>query len=125
MSNTRHEDIHFLRECLVADPRGNLVAVMQYSSANTEYLHPKFVEAPFYAQAELTTLYNELGGGRGENAPEGNTLVLPHRSGWQKLRRLTAGEVEIRDPFGSDEESAAARAERYTQARRRNHLMRD
>lgn len=125
MSNTRHEEIHFLRECLVADPRGNLVAVMQYSSANTEYLHPKFVEAPFYAQAELAALYLELGGGRGENAPEGKTAVLPHRSGWQKLWRLTAGEVEIRDPFGSKQISVADQAERYTQARRRNHLMRD
>lgn len=95
MDNTRIQEIHFIRELLVSDYRGQFSAVMQISTDNTASVHPRFKEAPFYEQADVRALYYELGGGRNEGAAMGTTVVLPHRTRWQNLWRITAEEAHV------------------------------
>lgn len=111
--------VHFLREVLVSDYQGTDVPTMQSSDSNADALHPYYTNASFYEHDDLRTLYHQLGGGRREGAALGSTVVIPNRSGWANLRRITAAEVTILAAPNAPptDPEAAARHKRRTQAR--------
>lgn len=88
-------EIHFIREILVTNYLGTAVRTMQTSDANPDSLHPNLRDVAFYDVAAVTKLYAELGGGRRDGAEIGSTVILPTRSRWQNLSRITAAEVRI------------------------------
>jgi hypothetical protein len=69
-------EIHFMREKLVKDYRGNLIPTMEISYSNVSALHPIYKEASFYDHSEISKLYHELGGSRQEGALMGSTVIL-------------------------------------------------
>ncbi len=118
-------EMHFIREILVTDFQGKEVPTMQASEASTSSLHPQFQEVAFYDAEAVRTLYHELGGGRQEGARMGSTIVLPHRSRWAQLWRITAEQVQVLDNAYSPEQLAELRVLDRDKARARNRLMRD
>lgn len=118
-------EIHFIREILVKDFQGREVATMQSSDANTSSLHPTFREVPFYDVEAVRALYYDLGGGRHEGARMGSTVILPHRSRWAQLWRVTAEQVQVIHDGYSPEQLAELHTLDRDKARARNRLMRD
>lgn len=118
-------EIHFIREILVTDFQGKVVPTMQTSDASTSSLHPIFQEVAFYDVDAVRALYHELGGSRGQDAPTGSTVILPHRSRWAQLWRITAGEVLVINSTYPLEQLAETRAPGREKARARDRLMRD
>lgn len=88
-------EIHFIREILVTNYLGTAVRTMQTSEANPSSLHPHLRDVAFYDVAAVTKLYAELGGGRREGAEFGSTVILPTRSRWANLSRITSADVRI------------------------------
>jgi hypothetical protein len=118
-------EIHFIREVLVTDFQGKQVPTMQASEASTSSLHPIYKEVAFYDVDAVRALYYELGGGRYEGARMGSTVILPHRSRWAQLWRITPEEVLVIDSMYSQEQLAGIRARGREKSRARNRLMRD
>ena len=116
-------DIHFLREILLTNYLGQDVATMQSSTANSSCANPPYRAAAFYESEPLRALYHELGGGRSEGARMGSTVIIPHRTRWAQLWRVTAGEVRVME--NTDAETAAMETLRHDKASTRNRLMRD
>lgn len=118
-------NIHFIREILVADYAGNLIPTMQSSDSNESSADPHYRSAAFYEQADLRTLYHELGGSRQPDQPLGSTVVIPHRTRWASLWKIAPGDVTIINPSGATRDTAASSAARKTRARARDQQMRD
>lgn len=87
--------IHFIREILVLDYRGKTTPTMQFSNDNASYLQPSFMDVPSIDQAQVRTLYEQLGGGRQEGWLNGSTVIIPNRSFWANMWRVTADEVRV------------------------------
>jgi hypothetical protein len=118
-------EIHFIREILVTDYRGNKIPTIQASSANASSLHPNFQEVPFYELEEVRALYHELGGARLEGWNSGSTVIIPNRSRWASLRRITQDEVQVIASPDSPGQSMRLRGSPSEQTHARNRLMRD
>ena len=98
-------DIHFMREVLVTDYSGKVIPTMQSSNANSDCLNPTFKEVAFYNHAAVSALYRELGGGRNEGALVGSTVIIPNRSGWASLWKISPAEVKVVSNMDFQEES--------------------
>lgn len=118
-------EIHFMREILVTDSRGKVVPTMQASYSNASCVNPVFKDVAFYDHAEVSKLYHELGGGRREGALKGATVVIPNRSRWANLWRISAAEVQVISSPVPEELSEQSKSLRQQNARARNSLMRD
>jgi len=118
-------EIHFMREILVTDSRGKVVPTMQASYSNASCVNPIFKDVAFYDHAEVSKLYHELGGGRHEGALLGATVVIPNRSRWANLWRISAAEVQVISSPVSEELSEQVKSSRQQKTRARNSLMRD
>jgi hypothetical protein len=118
-------EIHFMREKLVQGHRGRWIPTMQVSYSNASALHPIYKEAAFYEHSEVSQLYHELGGGRHEGALMGSTVILPHRSLWASMWRISPAEVQVISSPAGTELSAEAESSRHDKARARDRLMRD
>jgi hypothetical protein len=118
-------EMHFIREILVTDVSGKEVPTMQASCGSTSNLHPIYKEVAFYDVDAVRALYHELGGSRQDGEPIGSTVILPHRSRWVQLWRLTAADVQVIDSEYSPAQLAKLRALGDEHAHARNRLMRD
>ena len=119
------KQIHFMREILVTDFRGKVVPTMQASYSNASCVNPIYKDVAFYDHAEVSKLYHELGGGRHEGALTGATVIIPNRSRWANLWRISPAEVQVISSPVSQELSAKAKSSREERTRARNSLMRD
>lgn len=119
------DHIHFIREVLIRDYAGKDIPTMQTSTGNTAALDPKFTETAFYETDAVRALYHQLGGGRPEGVKMGSTVILPHRSRWASLWRITPEQVQVVEYVGAPEETAAQRNQRQGIASARNRMMRD
>lgn len=88
------QDIHFIRE-IVMTHMGRDVPTLQASYSNASSLHPSFNAVAFYEVEEVRALYARLGGGRLEGARSGTTVIIPNRSRWENLWRISAEEVQV------------------------------
>lgn len=118
-------EIHFMREILVTDSRGKIVPTMQASYSNASCVNPIYKNVAFYDHAAVSKLYHELGGSRHEGAQMGATVVIPNRSRWANLWRISAAEVQVISSPVSEELSEKAKNLRAQNTRARNSLMRD
>jgi hypothetical protein len=118
-------EIHFIREILVRDFRGNEIPTLQASYANASSLHPKYKTVPFYEVDQVRALYAKLGGSRREGSRSGTTVIIPNRSLWANLRSISAEEVEIIESTDGEMQSLRLDPDRQARARARNRLMRD
>lgn len=118
-------EFHFIREILVRDYRNNEIPTMQASSANASCLHAKFKQVSFYEQDAVRAFYRELGGGRSEGSRLGSTIILPNRSLWASLWRISPAEVLVIPSPDSNELSADTQHAHKERAREANRLMRD
>jgi hypothetical protein len=104
--------IHFIREIMVEDYRGRETPTMQVSDDNASYLRPKFLSAPSAEQEKVRALYLKLGGGRREGWWIGSTVIIPNRSFWASLRRISADEVLVATSEGQVRIGSRALGER-------------
>ncbi len=118
-------EIHFMREILVTDSHGKLIPTMETSCSNTACLHPIYKEVAFYDHAAVSKLYHELGGGRHEGALMGSTVILPHRSRWASLWRISPAEVLVLSSPPASQLYSGAKRSRNEKSRTRDRLMRD
>jgi len=118
-------EIHFLREKLIQDHRGNMIPTIQVSDSNASALNPIYKQAASSERAELSQLYHELGGGRNEGALMGSTVIIPHRSLWASLWRISPAEVQVISDPATLEPSAEEKNAHTDQVRARNRSMRD
>ncbi len=115
-------DIHFLREILLTNYLGHDVPTMQVSGANAECVNPPYRAAAFYESESLRALYHELGGSRRDDARMGATVILPHRSRWARLWRVSASQVQVIDNPNSP--TVEMLAQQQEKAIARNRQMR-
>lgn len=87
--------IHFIREILVTSQNGRDVSTMQTSDDDAACVSPHFKQVNFYQQDEVRAFYQELGGSRAEGERMGSTVVIPNRSVWASLRRVSPAEVQV------------------------------
>lgn len=118
-------NIHFIRQVLVTDFDGQAIPTMQSSESNADCLNPIFRAVATYDHAKVSALYRELGGGRNEGELVGSIVIIPNRSGWASLWKITPAEVRVVPNMAFQELSAEARNLRLDRARARDHLMRD
>ncbi len=72
------ENIHFIREIVIADKQGKKKPVIQISYARPSETHPKFQTVPDKYQSQMRTLYREMGGGRLDEWLVGLTIIIPN-----------------------------------------------
>lgn len=118
-------DIHFIREILVKDFKGNEIPTLQASYANASSLSPKFKAVPFYEVEEIGALYVKLGGGRREGSQSGSTVIIPNRSRWANLWGISAEEVRVVETTSDEMQSPRSDPSYPERAHARNRLMRD
>ncbi len=87
--------IHFIREVLVTDHRNKTTPTMQFSYDNASYLHPSFMNVPSADQAQVRKLYGQLGGSPPGGGWSGSTVIIPNRSFWASLWRISVDEVQV------------------------------
>ena len=113
-----------MREILVMDYQGEEIPTMEASDANADCLRPTFKQVAFYDQSAVRALYQELGGGRREGSRTGSTVIIPNRSAWASLWRISPDEVRVIAVPDSKELSREDQSLRKDNARARNRLMR-
>ncbi len=118
------QQIHFIREVLVADYQGKLTPTMQVSDSNAACLNPTFQEAAFYEAAEVRTVYAKLGGGRRDGERQGTTVIIPNRSRWASLWAISPAEVRVVQDIDSNAPPAMENLHTAT-TRARDRMMRD
>jgi hypothetical protein len=119
------QEIHFIREVLVADYQGKTTPTMQVSDANASCVHPVFVEAAFYEAAEVRTLYAKLGGARRADDRQGSTVIIPNRSRWATLWGISAEEATVVQNTDSNDTPAGMDKFHTAGTRARDRMMRD